>query len=104
MTPVKLPERSDGPAPDTGPPSAAVLRRLAGLPLRAHLALGTVLLFVAAGLLGPIVFPFDAARTSPPDRLLPPGPGCPTASSHGWAPTRWARTSWPRCWRGCVPR
>ncbi|MCG5212986.1 ABC transporter permease [Streptosporangium sp. KLBMP 9127] len=43
------------------------------LPLRAHLAFGTVLLFVAAGVLGPLLAPFDPTRTSPQDRLSPPG-------------------------------
>ncbi|MEO3789410.1 ABC transporter permease [Nonomuraea sp. B10E15] len=52
---------------------ATLAGRLAALPLRAHLALGTVLLFVLAGLLGPLLAPYDAARTSPVDRLLPPG-------------------------------
>ncbi|GGP04123.1 ABC transporter permease [Nonomuraea glycinis] len=66
MTAVRTtPGRSGGPAP--------VLRRLAALPLRAHLAIGTVLVFAVAGLLGPLIKPYDSARTSPPDRLLPPG-------------------------------
>ncbi|MDP4505402.1 ABC transporter permease [Nonomuraea turcica] len=48
----------------------AVLRRL---PLRARLAIGTVLLFAVAGVVGPLLVPFEAAVTSPQDRLLPPG-------------------------------
>ncbi|GAA3660617.1 ABC transporter permease [Nonomuraea antimicrobica] len=48
----------------------AVLRRL---PLRGRLAIGTVLLFAVAGVVGPVLVPFDAAVTSPQDRLLPPG-------------------------------
>ncbi|MEQ4725991.1 ABC transporter permease [Nonomuraea sp. B19D2] len=48
----------------------AVLLRL---PLRARLAIGTVLLFAVAGVVGPFLVPFEAAVTSPQDRLLPPG-------------------------------
>ncbi|MFI6790705.1 ABC transporter permease [Nonomuraea sp. NPDC050383] len=71
--PVKAPDRSDATASPNLPKRLTVTKRLAGLPARAHLALGIVALFVVAGLLGPLLVPYDAALTSPVDRLLPPG-------------------------------
>ncbi|WP_019548352.1 ABC transporter permease [Streptomyces sulphureus] len=42
-------------------------------PRRTWIALGVLALFVLAGLLGPVLHPYDAVATDLPSRLLPPG-------------------------------